>query len=52
MELPPEQRRTTGLLTVGGIMERSAPRVHISTSVYSTSGRMLRSIRSSPVAGP
>ena len=29
---PPEQRSTTALVAAAGITERSAPRVHISTS--------------------
>jgi hypothetical protein len=49
---PPLARRTTGLAVVGGIIVRSAPRVHMSASACGSSGTMSRSIRSSPVVGP
>ena len=49
---PPLARITTPPRCVGGIVERSIPRVSISASAYGAIGTMFRSTRSSPVVGP
>ena len=52
IDVPASERRQTGLRLVGGTSERSTPRAHIRQSACSTSGRMLRSMRSTPEVGP
>ena len=45
-------RSTMALSSVGGMQERMAPRVPISTSAYSPRGAMVTSMRSSPAVEP
>ena len=45
-------RRQMGFCTVGGMQERMAPRVPISTSAYWHRGAMVTSIRSRPAVEP
>ena len=45
-------RRQMAFCTVGGMQERMAPRVAISTSAYWHSGAMVTSMRSSPAVEP
>ena len=49
---PPLARSTIGVPEVGGIVERTMPRVVISASANGSSGTIDRSTRSSPVVGP
>ena len=49
---PPLARTTIPPRWVGGMVERSMPRVHIKASAYGASGKMVTSTRSRPVVGP
>src|SRR5262249_7722761 len=49
---PPLARSTTPLASVGGMVVRRIPRVHMSALPWGSSGRMFTSTRSRPAVGP